>query len=434
MLRIKGLEHWFCVIAVAVLTLASFPRPAVAQLTGPTPPDYPGTPGYPGGGYDQPYDGGCYGGDCAAREIEASSPEIGRILTTSGGRYEFIVIGPASEAEAVRAIIESVGGSVVRTNNLGALGQTSQIATFPSQAARDRAHAEIARLAPNSSLSGHHIYGFAQSLRSPRLYAPALIGDAGLGRCHLSRPVRIGMIDGPVNMDHPSLVGASISVETVISSNRMPSANHGTAVAALIVGQDESGVLAGFAQGAQLHAVSAFALRDTGEEAGVEQIAAAIDLLVARRVDVINLSIAGPPNSALGRAVTAAAARGVVMVAASGNNQRPSVAWPAAASEVIAVTAIDAARRRFRRANTGVELEFAAPGVDVYTARARGAGYMTGTSFAAPIVTALAARHIAQGASTTDAVRARLRNDVETLGPGRRNTEFGWGLVQSGGC
>lgn len=431
MRRIDLLKHWVCVAAMSLAMLTSFSLSASAQITGPIDPGSPGSPG--GGGYYDLSETGCYGSYCS-REIAPSQPNLGRILTTVGGRHEFIVIGPNSEAEAVRAIIEDVGGAIVRTNTLDALGQVSQIATFPSQAARDRAMAEIERLTPNSSLSGHHIYGFAQSARTPRLYAPALIGDAGAGRCRLSRPVRVGMVDGPVNVDHPSLAGANITVESVVSSNRMPSANHGTAVAALIVGQDDAGVLSGFAQGARLFAVSAFAQRDTGEEAGVEQIAEAIDRLVGRGVDVINLSIAGPQNLALGRAVTAAAERGVVMVAASGNNQRPNVAWPAAAPEVIAVTAIDAARRRFRRANTGTQVEFAAPGVDVYTARANGAGYMTGTSFAAPIVTALAARHIAQGAGNMDAVRTRLRSGVETLGAGQRNTEFGWGLVQSGGC
>ena len=101
---------------------------------------------------------------------------------------------------------------------------------------------------------------------------------------------------------------------------------------------------------------------------------------------------------------------------------------------MIAVTAIDAARHRFRLANTGAELEFSAPGVDIYAAQSRGARYVSGTSFAAPIVTALAARLMAQGQGSTGAIRAALRAAAEPLGPGSRNTDFGYGLVRSGGC
>src|SRR5690606_31026419 len=189
-----------------------------------------------------------------------------------------------------------------------------------------------------------------------------------------------------------------------------------------------------FARGARLHAISVFASGEEEPEANVERIAEAIDRLVANGVHLINLSLAGPPNDALGRAISAAAARGVVMVAASGNERRPVVAWPAAAPEVIAVTAIDAARHRFRLANTGAELEFSAPGVDIYAAQARGARYVSGTSFAAPIVTALAARQMAQGRSSTSAIRAALRSAAEPLGAGSRNADFGYGLVRSGGC
>lgn len=386
------------------------------------------SPGDPSDPYDKPYD--CHH-DCGGAEGETAP---GRVLTTTGGRYEFIVIGAQGEAAQARAIIERNGGAVHRTSELSALRQTSQIATFPSMSARDRARAEIEESLRSSSLAQHNIYGFAQSARGPRLYAPGLIGDAAPGNCRLSRRVRIGMVDGPVNTDHPALPSARVHYETVTTSHRAPGANHGTAVAALIVGEDSTGVLSGFAQGAELFAVSAFDQTDAGEEASVEHIAQAIDRLIGHRVEIINLSISGPENTALARAISAAASRGVVMIGASGNDQRPSVAWPAAAPEVIAVTAVDAARRRFRRANTGTQVEFAAPGVDVYTARARGAGYVTGTSFAAPIVTALVARHMTHGARSLSAIRARLRGTVAPLGGAQRTAETGWGLVQSSGC
>ena len=412
-------------VIVVVLTLTMGVLPAVAQHEdGGNGPTYPGLP-TPG---NDP--------QCTAQcgPIPGGERPSVRVQRTEGARYEQIVVGPHGQAEAVRRAIEQAGGTIVRTSELEALDQTTQIATFPSPAAFEAAQALIAELAPQSSLALHHLYYFAQSRRAPRVYAPTLIGDPGPGRCRLSRVISIGMIDGPVNLDHPALQGADVTQDSNVESNRIPSANHGTAVAALLVGEDETGALAGFARGARLHSISVFANRDAAEEASVERIVDAIDQLVARGVQLINLSISGPENQALERALAAAASRGVVLVASSGNDRRPLVAWPAASEHVIAVTAIDAARRLFRMANTGVEIEFAAPGVDVYTARSRGAGYVSGTSFATPIVTALAARLMASGAGSVDAVRARLRAGAETLGPGTRNTAFGWGLVKTGGC
>jgi hypothetical protein len=384
-------------------------------------------PNSPGPGGDD-----CYYCD-VGRDLEPDRFNAPVRVRTAQGVPEWVIIGPSRQAAGIREAIESAGGRVTRTDTLDALGETTVIALFPNDAARQAAQEALARLAPDAALSAHHVYRFAQS-RQPRIYAPMLIGEAQPGNCRLARPVTIGMIDGPINTQHPALRGVDVTYETLSTGNRQPDAGHGTAVAVLMVGEDPSGLLAGFARGARLHAVSVFSDTEEGAETTVESIAAGIDLLAGRGVRLINLSLAGPENPALGRAIAAAAARGVVMVGASGNDRRPVVAWPAAAPEVIAVTAIDAARRRFHAANTGEDIEFAAPGVDVYVARESGAGYASGTSFAAPIVTALAARQMARGASSADAIRAVLRDGVEVLGPGTRNAEFGYGLVRSGGC
>lgn len=393
--------------------------------TPPTPPTGPNDPTTPTNGYDD--------GDAPDGYGTADRGLPTQVRIAPDGRFEWVVIGPTGQSDAVSRAIEAAGGTVIRTTTLDALRQTTTIATFPAEINQQAAANAIAEDAPDSSLAPHHLYFLAQA-RQPRIYAPMLIGEAAPGNCRLARPVTIGMIDGPVNTRHPALRGVDITYESLSTRDRQPDANHGTAVAVLMVGEDPSGLLAGFARGARLHAISVFSDTDEREETTVEAIATAIDRLAGQGVRLINLSLAGPQNAALGRAVTVAAARGVVMIAASGNDRRPFVAWPAAAPEVIAVTAVDARRRRFARANTGPDIEFSAPGVDVYAAQARGAGYVSGTSFAAPIVTALAARHMARGAGSVAAVRAVLRDGVEILGPGTRNTDFGYGLVRSDGC
>ena len=144
------------------------------------------------------------------------------------------------------------------------------------------------------------------------------------------------------------------------------------------------------------------------------------------------MSFAGPPNEVFEDILQIAASRGMAMIAAAGNDGVRFAAYPAGSPHVIAVTAIDAGMRRYRRANTGAHIEFAAPGVDVFVAGGRGGTYESGTSYAAPIVTALAAR-LARGASV-DGVRARLRAASVDLGSPGRDGEYGWGLVRASGC
>lgn len=355
----------------------------------------------------------------------------------SGSLTESILTGPPGDETAARAAVEDAGGQVLRRSEQRALGQVSLIAVFPGDAARSRALARLARTAPATGMSMNWTYTHAQATSQaagPRLYAPVLIGDERPGRCRLAAPLRIGMIDGPLNPRHPALRRARVNYTTLIGDAAPSPADHGTAVAALIVGEDPTGALAGFARGAELHAVAVFSRQDARDESSVERIVQALDLLVSRDVRLINISIAGPRSPALQRAISAAAARGVVMVAASGNDGVQQVAFPAEAREVIAVTAVDSIKRRYRLANFGYEIEFSAPGVDVYTALANGGGYGSGTSFATPIVTALIAREMARGVAGDSTLRARLRAGAEALGDGQRNPEFGYGLVRASNC
>jgi hypothetical protein len=435
----RAMAGWRAGLALVAAVALAVATPALAQQEGdPGSGDGSTTPA--GSEYEYDYE---YEDETSYSDDSLSSPEpedrgaaqasggLSRARLAPGSMLESIVVGPAGDRAAVEALAARVGATILRGAELPALGQFNLILTFPSDAARAAFAEALAREQPASGVSLHWIYSFAQA--QPRVYAPALIGEVEPGRCRLARPVRIGMIDGPVATDHPALRGARVRHVALVPPGRAAPADHGTAVAALLVGEDPSGLLGGFARGADLVAVSVFAGTDEGEETAVELIVAALDRLVAEGAQVVNLSLAGPESAALRAGLAAAARRGVVMVGAAGNGRARSVAWPAAAPEVIAVTAVDAARRRFRLANIGAETEFAAPGVDIYAARARGAGYVSGTSFAAPIVTALVARQIAAGTRSADGARARLRAGVQPLGTGPRNPEFGWGLVR-GGC
>lgn len=377
-----------------------------------------------------PYEEALYGdSDPASRHV---ADPLNRVARIGFNDPEYIVSGPIEEFDASRAALTGGGATLLRYRDLPALGLRIAIYDFSGALNQVTAQLLLDRSAPRSNVGLHHLYALAQA--RPRIYAASMVGITDTASCPLGRRLTIGLIDGPVDTAHPALAGANVTTESLLYPNdRAPTVNHGTAVAALMVGEDPDGILGGLARGADLYAISAFSRSGNNTDADVERIAAAIDRLLARNVRLINMSFAGPENPVMEEVLTLAAARGAVMIAAAGNDGRERAAYPAAHADVIAVTAVDAAFRRYRAANFGAHIEFAAPGVDLYVAEGQGGNYASGTSYAAPIVTALAARLGAGGGLSVAALRDRLRSSAVDLGPSGFDSEFGWGLVR-GGC
>ncbi len=408
---------------LALFLAISVPQSLFAQTT-------------PGDGTDDPYGNGGAAypeyGEHDDHEVTPGLSQHNRYRTIGLGRPEIIVTGPIGEFGDANSALQSLGAELLRFRDLPELGLRIAIYDFHFRTTVPEAQDSLDQAAPNTFVGTHHVYSLSQG--RPRLYAPEMIGDVGSGACALRRGLAVGIIDGPVDASHPALAAARIVTENVLSANeRAPGLAHGTAVAGLIAGEASDSGLGGFARGAQIYAVSAFT-RDGGNPgADIERIATAIDYLIAQNVRLINMSFAGPQNQVMNVVLNRAASRGVVMVAAAGNNGRELAAYPAAHPAVIAVTAVDAAFRRYRSANFGDHIEFAAPGVDVYVADGRGGTYASGTSYAAPIVTALAARLASAGGLSTERLRQELRSSAVDLGADGFDSEFGWGLVR-GGC
>jgi subtilisin family serine protease len=116
--------------------------------------------------------------------------------------------------------------------------------------------------------------------------------------------------------------------------------------------------------------------------------------LVGEGVPVVTISLVGPPNPLLARVVAAAQARGVIVVAAVGNDGPAAPpAYPASYPGVIAVTGVDARGRVLIEAGRAAHLDYAAPGADMVSAdRAGRLAPVRGTSFAAPLVAGVIAQ------------------------------------------
>ena len=249
--------------------------------------------------------------------------------------------------------------------------------------------------------------------------------------CRVTVPV--GLIDTGVNADHENLVGARIEVVRAVAEEVDPSkAVHGTAIAALLVGQVPDRA-PGLIPEARLVVVDIFG-RDGGDErASVASLIKALDLLAERKVKVINLSLAGPPNAALEAALLRLTGpEGAIVLAAAGNGgPAAQVAYPAGYQNVVAVTAVDQRGLVYRRAQRGTHVDLAAPGVDVWSATSvRGVKPKTGTSFAVPFASAAAAVLASRNPEATpDALAAELRGLVRDMGAPGADEVFGAGLL-----
>ncbi|MFV0276185.1 MAG: S8 family serine peptidase [Parahaliea sp.] len=240
--------------------------------------------------------------------------------------------------------------------------------------------------------------------------------------------LRIGMIDSQVDTSHPSLAHSRIRTQSFVTGRALPDF-HGTAIASIIAANGDG--YQGLAPQAELYAAGVFEDDgERGEVASTVSLVRALDWLVTSGVEVVNVSIAGPPNRLLETALKRASERGVLILAAAGNGgpaAKPK--YPAAYGSVVAVTAVDTAGRAFRLANRGEYLDIAAPGVGLLHARA-GGGYATssGTSFAVPFATTAAARlrQLEPGVNVLDS----LYRSAEDLGPPGRDEIYGYGLLR----
>ena len=242
---------------------------------------------------------------------------------------------------------------------------------------------------------------------------------------------------------------------------------HGTFVAGTIAEATNNHVgLAGLAYGADIMPVRVLNTQGEGE---ASTIAEGVRFAVRHHARVINLSLEFSPSITasdipeLIEAIRFAHRRGVLVVAAAGNEGRTAIAYPARAPEVIAVGATTEHGCLADYSNDGTGLTIVAPGGgadanlpgdpnchpdeasgrSVYQETFTGssvrqfglpAGY-EGTSMASPHVAATAALIIASGVlgrhPTPAQITARLRATARKLGGGGDQRLYGAGLVNA---
>lgn len=214
----------------------------------------------------------------------------------------------------------------------------------------------------------------------------------------------IAVLDGPVDLNHPSFDGARLdSVNTLVSaaSGEGPASAHGTHVSSIIFGQHKSPVR-GIAPGCRGLIVPVFSDSLDGSTPYCSQLdlARAIMQAVREGAHIINISggqlaLGGESEAHLAQAVRICAENGVLIVAAAGNDGCECLHVPATLPAVLAVGAMDSAGKPLESSNWGKAYQvqgILAPGDSIAGAvPGGGVASKSGTSFAAPIVSGIVA-------------------------------------------
>ena len=261
-----------------------------------------------------------------------------------------------------------------------------------------------------------------------------------------------------------------VSPYDFVSHNRNPldREGHGTFVAGTVAESTNNGYgLTGLAYGASIMPVRILDADGTGDAATISR---GIRYAATHGAQVINLSlefaldVTSSDIPDIISAIRFAHSRGVIVVAAAGNEGVEQIAYPARAPAVISVGATTKDRCLADYSNGGARLDLVAPGggddatlptdSNCHSGRTlpdisqitffdpsnpRRFGYPSGwygTSMSSPHVAAAAALVIASGVigrhPSPDAVLKHLEQTAQTLGGSKPNQSYGYGLLDAG--
>jgi thermitase len=255
--------------------------------------------------------------------------------------------------------------------------------------------------------------------------------------------VVIAVLDSGVDMTHIELAGKVVSTGRDFANDDFDATDdnsHGTHVAGVAAADTDNGQgIAGVAWNAMILPVKVVEADGTGLYSWViEGIIWAVD----EGARVINLSLGGDePDDFLEDACRYAFEKGVIVVAAAGNEDA-SVVYPAAYDRyVLAVAATDANDQRASFSNTGPEVDVAAPGVYILGPCPQwyaGEGYLpylfvSGTSQATAHASGLAALILGvkpwlEPAEVMNIIRYTADDVNKAQKPGR-DDELGYGRI-----
>jgi subtilisin family serine protease len=389
-------------------------------------------------------DGGCSGqpgastggggGGAASAKNKSSGPRrnVAQALDTQSVANELVaeIDGSLSDAQA-DALARRHGLARLQSQNFPLVGATIGLFRITGRRTVEAASRDLATDAGVHAVQPNFRYllqdqAAALTEGDPAQYALAKLR---LPEAHMlahGANVIVAVIDSGIDLKHPEFANSILDSFDAFGSKEGPHL-HGTGVAGAIVAHAR---LMGSAPAAKILAIRAFGMAANGAESTSFVILKALDYAAAHGAQIVNMSFAGPKDTLIERGVAAAAAKGMVMVAAAGNaGAKSPPLYPAANSNVIAISATDAQDKLFAASNRGSYVAVAAPGVDIFLPAPDGKYQMTsGTSFSAAYISGVAALLLERNpALKSEELRAILMKTAHDLGTPGRDDLFGAG-------
>jgi serine protease len=315
----------------------------------------------------------------------------------------------------------------------------------------------IPNAACDASAPGEATAGFPDDPCYRYQWHMSQIGLPGAWKMGQGKGVTVAVIDTGVTQV-PDLAGIELVEGYNFVANTPNAADdhgHGTHVAGTIAQATNNRLgVAGVAFGAKIMPLKVLSAQGSGSMGAIAQ---AIRYAADHGAKVINMSLGGPfPVSAIRTAAKYAKDKGVVVVAAAGNDGRGRVGYPAHYPEVMAVAATQFDETTTFYSNWGPEIDIAAPGGNVRVDQ-NGDGkpdgvlqntvvpgnisktdylLFMGTSMASPHVAGVAALVVGAGVTRPDAVedllRATARAPKERVATAGKENRYGAGIIDAG--
>jgi len=234
----------------------------------------------------------------------------------------------------------------------------------------------------------------APEIHGPDPYRPLQLGLAQLGVMQArgrtdGRGVKVALLDSAPDVKHREL--KHVRIVAIDGGPPATPALHGTLMAGLIAAIENNAFgITGIAPAAELIAVPVCATEGDGtaDACDLYDVIRGMDVAWSQEASILNLSLAGPPDPLLQRAIARLLELGAVVVAAAGNGGSALPAYPAAYPGVIGVGAVDSTGQPFPQGNHGPWVSVNGPGVEVLTtAPGDSFAFVSGTSLAAAQVT-----------------------------------------------
>ena len=239
---------------------------------------------------------------------------------------------------------------------------------------------------------------------------------------------------------HPDIGDNAIEGKNCIPNEPIIDENgHQLHCTGIICAKDNETGMVGVAPNAKCISVKALNKNGSGSYQGLTE---ALDYAIEMKPDLVSMSLGGSaPSSAMHSRIKKLYDMNIPVVCAAGNSGDGGVNYPAAFDETIAIAAYDKYGNVARFSSKGEKVEWAAPGVNIYsTYLNNGYASLSGTSMACPfiagVVALMLAKHKKQEADTgkndcktVEQIREHLLKYTKDKGEVGRDNSWGYGVI-----